>query len=700
MTRGTPRSTTLSAFLARLIWACVSPLVLLAGYLAFDNVRTVRSNEQAEATNLARNVATTLDKGLAARIGGLQILAASPLADTPSRWKEFHAEALGFRESLGTHVILADLDMRMQVNTRLPFGTPLPPLPRPEGRAAAPTAVRTGRPAIGDVFASPITKEPLVALAAPGLRDGKVAFVLLTILDTRQLQANLDEVALPPGWIVSLRDGTGVQIARRGPSGDGAPATVQRFSATSALSPWSVELEIPRDANDAPFSSAAIALAIALFGATAAGVLGGVQAGRRLAASVTWLGEAPAGKAPDLDIDEIAAVRRALDESSRRRDAAEAARHEVEERFRVIFEQAAVGMALVAPDGHWLLANAQFCEIVGYSSDQLLGMGLQDITHVDDLGTDLVRVRRLLAGEIDTSCAEKRYVRADGRDIWVKVTTALVRHLDGTPHYFVSVIEDIQRRKEAEEALRALNAHLENRVAERTSELEAANRELQAFDYSVSHDLRAPLNRIRGFGEALAERYATVLPSEGMDLLRRIESASATMDRMVTDLLALSVMAQGDVHRSEVDLGAITRNVLDSFRRTEPGRAVEVAIEAEVHAAADPGLMRIALENLLANAWRFTSRKEGARIEFGCEHEGGETRYFVRDNGAGFDPALAAKLFRPFRRLHSQGDFPGSGIGLATVHRIVRRHGGRVWAQGAMGEGATFWFTLTPTVPA
>ena len=448
----------LHSFLTRLIWLCVLPLVLLAAYLAVHRVQTMQAERDLEAANLAKNVATAIDQNLTARIGALHMLAVSPLADDASRRKDLYQEAQGFRQSFGSHVILADLEMHMLFNTSVPFGTALPMLPRPKGHAAAPTAVETGKPAVGDSFFGPVAREPLVAIAVPAQREGKTAFLLLTIFETRQFQKRLDQVALPAGWSLALLDGKDEVIARRAPPGlnpatDVGPAG--RFVVKSALSPWTVMLEIPRDIYRAPLVAVATALAIAILGATLAGVFGGMLASRRLGKSVASLVQTSVHGDSPPDITEIAAVRRLLDEAAKRREAAETAMRESEQRFRATFEQAAVGIAVVAPDGRWLLANQKLCDIIGYSHGELLTKTFQDITHPDDLDADLAYVRQMLAGEIQTYAMEKRCLRKDGTIVWINLAVALVRRHDGSPNYFISVVEDIQRRKEAEAALQA-----------------------------------------------------------------------------------------------------------------------------------------------------------------------------------------------------------------------------------------------------
>jgi two-component system NtrC family sensor kinase len=225
-------------------------------------------------------------------------------------------------------------------------------------------------------------------------------------------------------------------------------------------------------------------------------------------------------------------------------------------------------------------------------------------------------------------------------------------------------------------------------------ELTRKNRELEAFSYSVSHDLRAPLRRIDGFSRMLIDEYAGVLDERGKDYLSRVRGSAQRMARLIDDLLQLSRVGRAELNRSRVDVSAMVASIVEELARAEPERQVELSIEPGVVAEADSPLLRVVLDNLLGNAWKFTAKAAQARIEFGVDRSGGEPTYFVRDNGAGFDQAYAHKLFGPFQRLHDDRDFPGTGIGLATVYRIIDRHGGRVTAQGKPGEGATLAFTL------
>jgi two-component system, sensor histidine kinase and response regulator len=246
----------------------------------------------------------------------------------------------------------------------------------------------------------------------------------------------------------------------------------------------------------------------------------------------------------------------------------------------------------------------------------------------------------------------------------------------------------------AQQELRRYRNQLEELVEERTTALTAINRELEAFSYSVSHDLRAPLLAFDGLSQALLEDYGGRLDNHAKDYLQRMRRASQRMGSVFDGLQTLFRVTSGEIHREGVDISAMASEIAEELRASSPDRKVEVEIASELSVSADPRLMRILLGNLINNAWKFTSTKRAAAIEVGCEFVDGEPRQFVRDNGVGFDMLYSHKLFGAFQRLHSQSEFSGVGIGLATVRRIVNRHGGRCWAEGAVGEGATFYFVL------
>jgi light-regulated signal transduction histidine kinase (bacteriophytochrome) len=251
--------------------------------------------------------------------------------------------------------------------------------------------------------------------------------------------------------------------------------------------------------------------------------------------------------------------------------------------------------------------------------------------------------------------------------------------------------------RDSEASVRRLAAELAQRVSdvtERTAQLEAANRELEAFSYSVSHDLRSPLRAIDGFSQALLEDCAPQLDAAGRAHLVRVRHATQRMGQLIDGLLSLSRLTRSELHIGAVDLSALAREAASALQRNDPARGVDVVIAPHLDAVADPGLLRVVLDNLLSNAWKYTSHQVRPHIEVGRALVDGALAYFVRDNGVGFDMAYAGKLFGAFQRLHTSDEFPGSGIGLATVQRIIHRHGGRVWAEAAIDQGATFYFTL------
>jgi signal transduction histidine kinase len=258
---------------------------------------------------------------------------------------------------------------------------------------------------------------------------------------------------------------------------------------------------------------------------------------------------------------------------------------------------------------------------------------------------------------------------------------------------------DVQSTDSPAEAVEVRYQELEQRVHELTCALEAANQELEAFTYSVSHDLRAPLRAVNGFARILREEQGARLDDEGRDLLVQIEASGAKMNSLIESLVLLSRLSRAAMRRQPVDLRPIAEEIVSRLRLAESSRQVEIVFSGDLSVDGDPSLLRIVLDNLLSNAWKFSAKRPDARIEVG-RLPGSPPTLFVRDNGAGFNMAYTRRLFGPFQRLHSAEEFPGTGIGLAMVHRIVRRHGGRIWPEAAPGQGATFFFTLAGEVEA
>ncbi|MBI5725822.1 MAG: hypothetical protein HZA50_17815 [Planctomycetes bacterium] len=338
---------------------------------------------------------------------------------------------------------------------------------------------------------------------------------------------------------------------------------------------------------------------------------------------------------------------------------------------------------------------------------------------LDDFGEEKVRMgdsQKAILNILEDSGTEKLRVETDQKAIFniLEDVSEDKERLADTQKAIVNILEDVDaeknkldhtnqemavevaERQRAEEQVKNLNASLEQRVVERTVQLEAANKELEAFSYSVSHDLRAPLRSIDGFSRILLEDYNDKLDAEGRDSLNRVRAATQRMGRLIDDLLNLSRISRAQMRCERVDLSAAARAVAAELQQQQPDRRATFVVADGMAAEGDPHLLRVVLENLLGNSWKFTGKRDAAIIEFDQAQRDGQTAYFVRDNGAGFDMTYADKLFGAFQRLHAGTDFIGTGIGLTTVQRIIHRHGGRVWAEGEVSKGATFYFTLKP----
>ncbi len=378
------------------------------------------------------------------------------------------------------------------------------------------------------------------------------------------------------------------------------------------------------------------------------------------------------------------------------------------ERLRAIFEQAAIGITQVALDGRFLTVNQRLCEILGYPREELMARTFQELTYPPDLDANLALHQPLLAGEIPTFSLEKRYIRKDGNLVWVNLTVSLVRNAAGEPQYFISIVEDINARKQAEAEVRLLNATLEHRVSERTRQLDEVIQEMEAFAYSVSHDLRAPLRAMQGFAQALQEDFADHLGPLAQQYCRRIIAAAARMDTLILDLLAYSRISRAHLQLQPLSLDAALQEALNFLEVEIHESQAQVVIQTPLPwVRAHPATLGQVVSNLLSNAIKFVEPGIRPQVEVWAEpREEGTVgraagakkrrwaRLWVADNGIGIDPAHQERIFRVFERLHGIEAYPGTGIGLAIVKKGIERMGGRVGVESRLEAGSRFWVEL------
>jgi PAS domain S-box-containing protein len=371
------------------------------------------------------------------------------------------------------------------------------------------------------------------------------------------------------------------------------------------------------------------------------------------------------------------------------RKRAEEALRKSEDRFRTLTENSPDCIALHDRELRHLYVNPMVARIAGLPQQAYVGKTVWEIGLPPEAAAQLDALLRRALDTGRESIGELTIPAVDASHFyhWRSVP---ILDPNGSVSSILAIASDITERKKAEEALRSAHAELQRRAYE----YEAINRELEAFSYTVSHDLKAPLRSIEGFTRAILEDYADKLDSTGRDYLMRVRSGAQRMNQLIEAMLKMARLTRGEIHENSVDLSSLAQVIAHELTAQEPQRRVEFVIAERIRVNGDAEMLRVMLQNLMDNAWKFTSRHTAATIEFGVTDMEGRTVCFVRDDGAGFDMEFAGKLFMPFKRLHAESDFPGLGIGLAIAHRIVMRHNGRMWARSAPEKGATFYFTL------
>ena len=374
------------------------------------------------------------------------------------------------------------------------------------------------------------------------------------------------------------------------------------------------------------------------------------------------------------------------------RKQAELALRRSREEFKDLFDNAPIGYHEVDREGRLVRINQAELRMLGYSALELEGHPVWEIAAEPEKSR--LAVEDKLAGNAPRTAFERVLKRKDGSTFPVLVEDRLVKREDGTVTGIRAVIQDVTERKLAEEKIQKLNSDLEHRVIERTAQLEAANKELEAFSYSVSHDLRTPLRAVDGFSQAVLEDFGPQLPPEGRHQLQTIRESAQRMGELIDDLLAFSRLSRQTLRKQPVDMNRLVATVLEDLKRERDERHLEIKVGDLPQCEGDAALLKQAWINLISNAQKYTRRREQAVVEIGSTRTPEGTVYFVRDNGTGFDMRYAHKLFGVFQRLHRAEEYEGTGVGLAIVQRVVHRHGGRIWAEAAVNQGATFYFTL------
>ncbi len=396
----------------------------------------------------------------------------------------------------------------------------------------------------------------------------------------------------------------------------------------------------------------------------------------------------------DLAYRNIKAARQARDELRRVKTRSEEVERQlvsVEHDYKNIFEKNPMPMWIFDLESlRFLTVNHAAIENYGYTQDEFLAMTIQNLRDREESE----RLQMFMSGQRSAlnSAGIWKHRKKDGTIIDVEIVSHELLW-EGKKARLV-MAADVTERACAQKKILELNQTLEKKVEERTAQLEAINRELETFSYSVSHDLRAPLRGIDGFSQAVMEDYAQLLDEKGKRYLSRIRSATQRMGHLIDDLLSLSKISKSAVHRTQVDASEIAEELVTELREKSPSRTITVKIEQGLQMYADPGLLKIVLQNLLENAWKFTSKTESPVVTIKKVAMNGQDVLAVSDNGAGFDMQYAHKLFGAFQRLHAATEYEGTGIGLATVQRIIHMHGGKIWAEGSVGQGATFYFSV------
>ncbi|MBF0288037.1 MAG: response regulator [SAR324 cluster bacterium] len=688
----------LSVYLIRLMWWCMLPLILLSCFLAIQHTNDLRAHYDQTASYQAYNAVVKIDRYVQTKTAALQMLATSPIVDSPSRWRELYLEAKGYEAHFGAHVIMADASTQMIFNTRVPFGTTLPKLPVPKGRAAAPTALKTGQPAIGDIFYGPIANELLVALVVPVIRDDQVRFLLLTTLQLSQVQNNLDEMAFPSGWYLTLIDSHNAVIASS-PAGLELPPDHDKFSRQwqiqSDVTPWSVILYIPWTTY---YRSIVIALSenlstilVMIFISVIVGRLGS----KRLTVSMQALVEGPPNRENQESIIEIESVRQRLSESAKAQKIAEQTLRENEARMRWTLEVTHIGFwdyDLQNDDWH---STSSCLLMLGLSPEKQMWSWkilLQRI-HPDDFVIAVDEMASVRGGLLQDIDIEIRLGHENGSYCWINIIGRVFElDDDSKPLRMLGLQIDNTLRRQTQEA------YLAQQVAER------ANRSKSEFLANMSHEIRTPMNAIMGMTYLCLQ---TELTSKQQDYLNKAYHAATSLLGLINDILDFSKIEAGklDMEDIDFDLEEVVANVSTLIQTKIDAKELEYIVQCPpdvpIFLRGDPLRLGQVLINLVDNAIKFTEKGEIVlSIRMLKEEKSQQVpqvtfQFAVRDTGIGLTEEQKEKLFRSFSQADTSTTrkYGGTGLGLAISKHLVEMMDGEIWVESEPGKGSSFIFT-------